>query len=229
MATSGTYIFEANRTKIIQSALAELNVWDIAQPLSSVEELYCADQLNFLLKNLSINVNLWIRTEVNHTLTAGTESYTVLTGGDISTPRPLALLAARREDSNGNEVECNVVSREEYLDQPDKSTQSAALSFYYDPQITTGRLYVWPTGSATDTLVHLTFKRYLQDIGAATKTPDIPQEWQIYLYKKLAYQVSKHYYGEFHQDLKREVDELFFLLKTHDEESVSSQFQPMGY
>jgi hypothetical protein len=181
MATSGSYDFDVTALQIATDAMLLNNALDPFNTIESKDREICFRFLNMIVKNIQKDEDLWVTTDVTHTLTPGTESYTVGTGLDIDTARPLKLKHCRRRDASGNEIAMDVVSRQEYMEQPTKSTQSQALSVYYDPQIANGVLYVWPTGTATDKTIILTFQRPIQDFDSNGNNPDLPDEWNIWL------------------------------------------------
>jgi hypothetical protein len=179
-----------------------------------------------IVKNIQKDANLWVNEDVTHTLTPGTQSYTVGDGLDIDTPRPLKLKHCRRQDTSGNEITVDVSSRQDYMEQPTKSTQGPVLMAYYDPKITNGVLHVWPTGSAGNVTLIMTFQRPIQDFDANGNNPDLPDEWNIWLVYQLASLVSPIYSGEVRADLQAIASGLLGPLKNFDTEQVPISFQP---
>ena len=57
-----------------------------------------------------------------------------------------------------------------------KTTAGQANSYYYDPQLVQGRLYLWGTASYGNSAVVLTVQRPLQDMSSATDDFDFPVE-----------------------------------------------------
>lgn len=227
MTTSGSSDFSTSRDNIIKDALLELKALRTGESPTTDETTDCARALNMMVKHWQIYTNLWPTKDVQHTLTPGTESYTVGTGLNVNTARPLRLLSCRREDSSGNEVEIDVVSREEYKSLPTKNTQQPANMVYYDPQLANGVLYVWPTGTTGNILLNLTFQRPLEDFDATSDTPDFPQEWYLALVKNLAVVL----YPQFKSSidfaiLKSEAANLLAELRGWDQEQVSVFFGP---
>lgn len=226
MALSGSYDFDVTMGQIIQDALLLNSAIDPISNVSSEDSKICQRFLNMIVKNVQKDADLWVTTDVTHTLTAGTESYTVGTGLNIDTARPLKLKHCRRRDSNSVDIPVDVVSRQDYMEQPTKSTQSPALMVYYDPQITNGVLYVWPTGSANNLTLVLTFQRPIQDFDANGNNPDLPDEWNIWLVHELAATIAPIYSGGPRQDLQSKADRYFRNLKDFDTEQVPINFQP---
>jgi hypothetical protein len=92
--------------------------------------------------------------------------------------RPLRVLSARRKTySEDNEVETMQWSRNEYFNQVNKASQGTVVNWYYSPQLTDGRIYVWQTASNVKQLLRFTYERPIEDIDVSTNNLDIPVEW----------------------------------------------------
>ncbi len=226
MTVSSTSDFSVTGGQLVKDSLSLLGVIDANGTVDSTSSEYCLRALNMLVKLLAISANLWVTEDVTHTLVPGTESYTVGSGLAIDTLRPLKLDTSRREDSSGVQIPVEVVSRQEYMDQPTKSTQSAALMTYYDPQRDNGVLYVWPTGTATEKTLILTFKRPIRDFDSNEDNPDFPQEWYMALVYLLSVKIAPTFIGRIPKDIKLESEQLFLALKNYDNETTSLIFQP---
>ncbi len=226
MATSGSYDFDVTAAQIIKDALMLNGAQDPINGITAEDRKVCMRFLNMLVKNIQKDANLWVTEDVTHTLTAGTQSYTVGTGLDIDTPRPMTLKHCRRTDSSGNDISVDVVSRQDYMGQPTKSTQSQVLMAYYDPQRANGVLYVWPTGTTGDLTLVLTFQRPIQDFDANGNNPDLPDEWNIWLVYQLAVLISPIYSGSIRTDLAQAAGGLYAPLTNFDTEQVPIKFQP---
>lgn len=226
MTTSGTTTYNRTALQIITTAMSLIGVAEAGETLSDDDYTLCLGMLNSMVKHLAVVCNLWVTKDVTVTLVPGTQSYTVGTGLTISTPRPLKLIAARRRDSAGNDIEVEVVSRSEYMMLPVKSTQAPILQAYYDPQLANGVLYCWPTGSSGNTTLIATFQRPLEDFTAASNNPDLPQEWLLPLQYYLAVMISPIYKGAVSPDLKAMADQMLSLVTRFDEEKTSLSFGP---
>ena len=226
MATSGSTDFNTTEVTIITDALLMIDAIDQEEAVPAPDYAVARRMLNMLVKFLATKTNLWVQTEVAHTLTPGTESYTVGTGLDIDTARPLRLLHARRTDGSTQDIPIQVVSREDYLSLPNKTTQSACLQVYYDPQLANGVLYCWPTGDTNNTSLTLTFKRPLEDFDASGNNPDFPLEWQLPLVVLLAEALAPSYLDSMPQWLMLKANMMRAEIEAWDEEDVSIFMQP---
>lgn len=92
--------------------------------------------------------------------------------------RPLRLTNVRRATVfEDNEIEVIKWSRSEYMLQVDKQSQGNVINYYYDPQLTRGRIYVWQTASSVNDFVRFTFDRTFEDFEQNPDNADFPVEW----------------------------------------------------
>lgn len=220
MPTSGSADFGVTREDIIRDALLTLGAIDADEDPTPRETQDASRMLNMLMKSLQANQNLWLKKDVTHTLIPGTTSYTVGTGLNVNTPRPLRLASARRKDTSSREVPIEVGAREDYASLPTKTTQGAPNLVYYDPQRDNGVLYVWPTGDTVNNQLVLTFKRPIEDFDTAGNSPDCPQEWFLCLVFGLAELLLPQYPTSQAAFIQNKAGELLAGLMQFDEEAV---------
>lgn len=92
--------------------------------------------------------------------------------------RPLKVPAARLLYLNGlNETPMTIMSRQEYMDTPNKLSPGTPTQWFYTPQVDRGIFYVWPAPVTTAWAIRFTWYRPLQDFFAPGDTMDFPQEW----------------------------------------------------
>ena len=91
--------------------------------------------------------------------------------------RPLDIIDARLRDQDDLDRRMTRISREDYMAQPDKTTESQPLHYFYDPQLTNGQLYIWPEPSNMKERLKITYRRSIEDFDDADDNPDLPQEW----------------------------------------------------
>ena len=105
--------------------------------------------------------------------------------------RPMRVLEAVVND--GFDIPIHIGSREEYFNQSDKGTDSRVNTVYYDPQVTSPKLYVWPQTDDERHYLKLYIQRTLEDFDASADVPDFPQEWYLPLAYNLAVLIApKH-------------------------------------
>lgn len=226
MATSGSTDFTVTRDDIVRDALLLVGaIADEDQPTAR-QLSDCSRMLNMMVKSWASVVSLWPRKEITHTLTPGTQSYTVGTGLNINTARPLRVLEARRRSTSGTEIPVDVVSMQEYREVPVKSTQGAPVLVAYDPQLANGVLYLWPTGDAINNTLVLIVQRPLEDFDATGDNPDFPQEWHLPLVYGLAVLIGPQY-GGVRPDIKALADEYLASISRSDNEFSSFFVSPI--
>jgi hypothetical protein len=182
MTTSGSTSFSTTTANLIKDALIECAV---IAPDETVQPDMLADaqrKLNMMVKHWQVSGhNLWTATRDSIALAndkgSDTNPYTFGPGGD-KTYRPLRFINMRYVADNGIERPMSQISRQEYDDQPLKTSKSNPTLFYYDPQLGTGLLHIWPLNAdgAGGTLKY-TYTRTLEDFISNSNTPDFPQEW----------------------------------------------------
>lgn len=90
--------------------------------------------------------------------------------------RPLRITQMIRR-SDCVDIEVPIVSRQEFWNTPTKTQSGTVLLAYYDPQLTTGTLNLWPTGANVKEYLIFTFERNIEDVDSNPNNLDIPVEW----------------------------------------------------
>lgn len=110
-------------------------------------------------------------------------------------PRPLRILQLRRgtADSTDDDIESDKWSREEYFAQPSKEDQGDLVNWYYSPQLTDGRIYVWQTTNDADKVARFTYERPIDISVETTDNADFPSEWFRTLKYNLATDIAPEY------------------------------------
>lgn len=114
--------------------------------------------------------------------------------------KPLRIHAMRRITGTGqtqSEIPMIPLSHSEYFDLPNKNQAAANPShYYYNPNISSGRLYLWPSPSDPSIRFGLTYTRMLEDFDSAANTPDLPQEWLQVITYQLAVRLAPSFDAE---------------------------------
>ncbi len=139
--------------------------------------------------------------------------------------RPLRILQGRRYSYNGgNEIligdqNGNPIAREDYFSLPNKAQSGTPVQFYYDPQMTTGILYLWPSPSDSNYAFKFTYMRPICTYDELTDTSDLPQEWQAAIVDGLATRLCPTYgQSARYPSLKDMAMESYQMLKNYDNE-----------
>lgn len=190
MTTSGSTDFNLTTNTIIEKAFHILGVASDGEALTARQYEDGRLSLNLMIKTWGTSEHLWVRTSKSVALVAAQAAYTL-------TPKPMRVLEARRKvTASGIETPLTEWARSTYTEQPNKATESIPTAFYYDPQLTTGTLYLWPTPStatAAAMTVELTYLRRIEDFDASNNDADLPQEWLQAIVWNLASELETEY------------------------------------
>lgn len=116
--------------------------------------------------------------------------YTYTTGID----QPVRILSARYADSfTTDEMPSSQISRDEYFNQPSKSTTGAMNSWYYSRQLSSGKFYVWPVAANVRNLIRFTFIKPQYIPEDQSENILIPPEWYLPLKLKVAAELGLIY------------------------------------
>lgn len=107
----------------------------------------CLDVLNALIEQLNLeDLILYYEKTEEFNLVSGQVSYTIGTGGDLSTLRPIEILAAQLRDANDLDIDLGMVSNDTYQRLTQKVTTPTLPSIIsYNPNYPLGEIKVWPT------------------------------------------------------------------------------------
>lgn len=142
--------------------------------------------------------------------------------------RPQRIISAYRRDINSADTPIELIARGDYAALANKTTEGKTVQAFYDPQLTSGRLNLWPTPDLATDVVRFWYSRPLEDFDAGTNNPDLPIEWGEALIYGLADRLSTLYQlpSERRQWIKLEAKEKLAEAQNYDVEPVSVFFQP---
>jgi len=227
MTTSGVDTFTLVNNEICDAAFQLLGVGSEGEPITDFMYAAATRSLNLLIKTWSAQDHLWTREEATLVLVAGQAAYTL-------PDKPMRVISARRSiTASGTEVPLNPWSRQEYLDQPNKTASpSTPTAFYYDPQRASGMLYLWPAPSITvapTMTIKYDYLRRMDDMLASNNEADLPSEWLEALTYNLALSLMPQYPvndGALSQLIIAKAQQLYGALKGWDNEPTSIYLQP---
>lgn len=121
-----------------------------------------------------------------------------------------------------------MISRTEYAQLANKGTPGKIVQAFYDPQLGTGALSVWPTPDNAADVLCFWYERLLEDFNSGADTPDFAIEWGEALILGLAHRMSSTAgltLAE-RQDLERRAALALATAEGYDRENVGVFFQP---
>lgn len=127
------------------------------------------------------------------TLVSGQSSYTVGSGGDLNTNRPVRIESAYLVDSGNVSYQVNILNAEEYAAIALKSSTSTLPNYiYYDPDMASGHLWVYPVPSAAYTLHVLTWTP-MQSFTTKETTAYLAPGWERCIAYNLAIEIAPEF------------------------------------
>lgn len=188
MTTSASIDFTLTRNEIITEALEQIGAIGIGDTLQDSDVTTCSRSLNLMVKAWNgQGIHLWTASEMSVTLVGGQADYTL-------SPRPLHVKQIRVRNEDDIDRPVRIDSRNDFYSIANKTAEGQTNRAYYDPQLNSGTLSIWPTppDDTTDVL-KITYYRSLEDFDASGDNPDFPQEWLEAISLNLAIRIAPKY------------------------------------
>jgi len=140
--------------------------------------------------------------------------------------RPMRVLEAYIHRKDGSEIPVYNIARVDYMELARKDTSGMVTQIYFDPQVNTPRVYVWPVSNSAQDYLVLACQRTLEDFDNNTDEPDYPQEW----YMPLAYNLATFLAPKFgiptpdYQRIQQQAKYLYDMARGFDAEQETSLF-----
>ena len=218
MALSGSTDFQPNVAEFVEEAFERCGLelrtgYDLKTARRSVN-LMLAEWANR-------GLNQWTIEQATQTVTQGTNDYSLNSNViDI-----LDCSLRRTVSGTTTDLQMSRISRSEYLNIPNKASQSRPSQFFLD-KLTTPVLKIWPAPeNSTDILVFNKLVR-MDDADAATNTMDMPFRFYPCFVAGLAYYISMKKSPERTGMLKEIYEEEFERAMSQDEDRASFRIAP---
>lgn len=184
---------------LITRSLRKLGVIASGEDPSSAESADGLESLNQLIENLS-NERLLIPyfTKDSLTLTPSTGEYTIGSGGDFNTVRPLKIIKAVLKVTSQTpnfELPVDILNLEQWGNIVVKSTESDyPTEIYYDNNFASGlgKIFMYPVPDYANTLI-LYSQKILTSFAATTDTVTLPPGYKRMLEFNLAIDLAPEY------------------------------------
>jgi len=214
MATSGSTDFELNVTEYIEEAFERCGL----EVRTGYDIKTAKRSMNIMLAEwANRGLNQWTIEEATQALTQGTSNYNL--GSNVIDVLSVVL---RR---NGTDYSLERLSRDEYLNIPNKTQQSRPSQYFVDRQINPV-LKLWPEPeNSTDAVIFTKLTR-IEDADTPTNTLDVPFRFYPCLAAGLAYYLSIKRAPDRTQFLKAIYEEEFDRAMTEDRDRASFTATP---
>jgi len=110
--------------------------------------------------------------------------------------KPLRVPFARRLNLYGTPqilIPMISMSHADFMDLPNPGSPGTPTQFFYQPKLSQGWLYIWPTSVATNNAIRFTYLRPLDIYITNANTSDFPEEWTSTLIFNLALEIAPEY------------------------------------
>jgi len=137
------------------------------------------------------NLLSWVVLERSFTLTVGTSSYTIGSGGTLNVTRPLDITEAYVQDTNGNNYNLTIRTRDKWNQIGNRSstiTSQIPTDLFYDPQYPLGVINIFPTPLIAYTVFYDSTQQQV-DMSALTTTLSVPEGYEQAYVLNLALQL----------------------------------------
>lgn len=231
MPASGSVDFSSTCIELIKDALVMVGGIEDEGTPSAEQYSYSKRILNRMVKAWSVRgLKAWKWEEAELQLVPGINQYFIGPAGDLVINRPLEVANPRRVVDLDNEVEIRIESRSVFMNQPSKDSEGKAVYIYYDPQMTQGELWVWPTPDDIDTL-KFSYKSYIDDFDNLSDTSGFPVEWEEAIVYGLALRLIPKYEvkGEDAARITAMAQDFLSSAEVNDSDSGSVYFMPEYY
>jgi hypothetical protein len=150
----------------------------------------CIGRLNDII-NIAMITNglrLWTLVDESVTLTAGTSSYNIYPGGDVSITKPAKVVDGYYLDTNNIRRPLFPISWSDWVRLSNVTQQGAITQYFVDKQQTMFVVHFWlvPDATAATGTAHLVLQQQITNFTGITDTLNFPQEWFMYLRWALA-------------------------------------------
>ena len=217
MATSGTTTFDLSIDDVIEEAYERCGM----RATSGYQLTSGRRSLNILFLDwANRGLNLWTIEQATSSLTSNTSNFT------LGTDTVNVLSAVIRDSSSGTDTDISIerISREEYLNVPNKSTK-ARPSQYYVERTNTPTVYLYPTTDKAYTFVYYRIRR-IEEAGGYVNSMDVNFRFLPCITSGLAYQLSLKFAPDRVSILKAIYEEDFARAAAEDRDTASVSFVP---
>jgi hypothetical protein len=220
MTTSSSTDFEPNVAEFVEEAFERCGL-----ELRTGYDLKTARRsINLMLAEwANRGLNQWTIKQATETVTQGTASYSLNTNViDV-----LDVVCRRTVNGTQTDISMDRLSRSEYLNIPNKTTQARPSQFFIDKSITPA-IKVWPVPeNSTDVLVFNKLVR-MDDADAGTNTMDMPFRFYPCFAAGLAYYIAMKKAPDRVGLLKQAYEEEFDRAMSTDEDRASFRIRPFN-
>lgn len=177
---------------LIKATLKEIRVIGVGQSVNNEVEQDSFLALNNMIESWSLdNHKIVAETEESQSLTSGTSRYTVGSGGDFDTNRPIDILDdVYIEDSGGNSHSVRLVTQDVYRAMLVKTTSGRPRIISYTPEFPLGKISLYPTPNDSSDTLKYRAKVLLSSFATLTTSVNFYPGMERAIIKNLAIEIA---------------------------------------
>jgi len=218
MATSGSRDFQPNVGEWIEEAYERCGL----ELRTAYDARTARRSLNILFADwANRGLNQWTISNVNQTLTEGTDSYSL----NDYVIDVLDVVLRRTVNSVATDYQMNQVGRAEYWNIPTKSTKARPTQWFLDKQVTP-KIYVWPAPENSTDVIKMNQLLRIEDADGSVNDLQMPFRFYPALVAGLAFYLSQKRAPERMESLKSLYEDEFARALAQDESRASLMIKP---
>ncbi len=218
MATSGSRDFQPNVAEWIEEAYERCGL----EMRTAYDARTARRSLNILFADwANRGLNQWTISNVNQTLTEGTESYSL----NAYVVDVLDVVLRRTKNSVATDYQMSQIGRSEYWNIPNKATKARPTQYFLDKQ-ETPKIYVWPAPENSTDIIKMNQILRIEDADTSVNDVQVPFRFYPCLVAGLAYYIAQKRAPDRIQILKGMYEEEFARALAQDESRASFMVKP---
>ena len=218
MATSGSRDFQPDVGEWIEEAYERCGL----ELRTAYDARTARRSLNILFADwANRGLNQWTISNVNQTLTEGTDSYSL----NDYVIDVLDVILRRTVNDVATDYQMNQVGRAEYWNIPTKSTKARPTQWFLDKQVTP-KIYVWPAPENSTDVIKMNQLLRIEDADGSVNDLQMPFRFYPALVAGLAFYLSQKRAPERMESLKSLYEDEFARALAQDESRASLMIKP---
>ena len=218
MATSGSRDFQPNVGEWIEEAYERCGL----ELRTAYDARTARRSLNILFADwANRGLNQWTISNVNQTLTEGTDSYSL----NDYVIDVLDVILRRTVNDVATDYQMNQVGRAEYWNIPTKSTKARPTQWFLD-KLVTPKIYVWPAPENSTDVIKMNQLLRIEDADGSVNDLQMPFRFYPALVAGLAFYLSQKRAPERMESLKSLYEDEFARALAQDESRASLMIKP---
>ena len=218
MATSGSRDFQPDVGEWIEEAYERCGL----ELRTAYDARTARRSLNILFADwANRGLNQWTISNVDQTLTEGTDSYSL----NDYVIDVLDVVLRRTVNDVATDYQMNQVGRAEYWNIPTKSTKARPTQWFLDKQVTP-KIYVWPAPENSTDVIKMNQLLRIEDADGSVNDLQMPFRFYPALVAGLAFYLSQKRAPERMESLKSLYEDEFARALAQDESRASLMVKP---